>query len=285
MSFASPRTRSEITVLSLLGVALVGCIDDWTGYEISVSVFYLLPVLAAAWFAGWWSGVVVSIFSGFVWYWVEVYSGHEFQHAAIPVWNAFVRLAFFLTNSFFAAQLRTHLELERRLARQDTLTGLMNSRAFFEEAARYFALLRRKAQPVTLVYIDLDDFKLVNDTRGHSEGDKVLCVVAETLTRATRKYDLAARLGGDEFCVMLPDSDHGEAEGFIAKTREMLEKEVMLWSWPVSFSIGAVTFLTLPKTVDEALGAADALMYKVKHSGKNGVLHELWPPEQVGETA
>ncbi len=142
-----------------MGVVLVGFLDDWTGYEISVSVFYLVPVLAAAWYAGWWPGVIVSFASGFTWFWVEVHSGHEYSNAAIPVWNAFVRVGFFLTNSYYAAQLRIHLEQERRLARQDTLTGLLNSRAFLWEAERYLALLRRKAQPATLVYMDLDNFK------------------------------------------------------------------------------------------------------------------------------
>ncbi len=263
---------------------MVGFVDDWTGYEISVSIFYLLPVLAAAWYAGWWPGVAVSLFSGITWYWVDLHSGHEYQHAAIPAWNACVRLGFFLTNSHFASQLHMHLERERRLARRDSLTGLTNGRAFLEEAERFFALLRRKAQPVTLVYIDLDNFKQVNDTHGHSEGDKLLCVVADALVRGTRQYDLAARLGGDEFCVMLPQTDHAEAGLFVAKLRGSLEAEVARRSWPVSFSIGVATFQTLPETVDEALRVADALMYRVKHSGKRGVLHERWPAAQNVET-
>jgi diguanylate cyclase (GGDEF)-like protein len=263
----------------------VGFVDDWTGYEISVSLLYLGPVLAAAWYAGWASCVLVSFSSVFMWHWADVHSGPAYEHAAIVIWNAFMRLGFFLTNGYFAAQFHIHLERERRMARQDALTRLMNSRAFFEEAERFFALLRRKVQPVTLVYIDLDNFKQVNDTRGHSEGDKVLCVVADALTRGTRHYDLVARLGGDEFGVMLPETDFGEAEGYVAKTREMLETAVARRGWPVSFSIGVVTFRILPETVDEALGAADALMYKVKRSGKNGVLHECWPSEWDVEAA
>jgi len=191
-----------------------------------------------------------------------------------------VRLVFFLTNCFFASELRIHLEREKRLARQDTLTGLMNGRAFIEEAERFFSLMRRKGHPVTLIYIDLDNFKEVNDTRGHSEGDRVLCVVADVLKRETRHYDLAARLGGDEFCVMLPQTRPGDADGYVAKTVRILEAEMAIHRWPVTFSVGVVTFQTPPETVDKAVGMVDALMYRVKQTGKHGVLHQLWSPEQ-----
>jgi diguanylate cyclase (GGDEF)-like protein len=283
--FGPIKTRIEVLILSLLGVALVGFVDNWTGYEVSVSVFYLFPVLAAAWYVGLLPSIAVSLFSAFTWYWVEVHSGHAYSHPAIPIWNALVRLGFFLTNCFFASEFHIHLDQVRRLARQDTLTGLMNGRAFLEEAERFFALLRRKAQPVTLIYLDLDNFKGVNDTWGHSEGDKVLCVVADALKRGKRGYDLAARLGGDEFCIMLPETDRTAAKAYVDKLVQRLEAEMAARCWPVTFSVGVVTFQSLPETVDKALGVVDALMYRVKQTGKHGVLQELWTSAQNGTTA
>ncbi len=285
VSFGSLTSRVLIVIMSMLGVVVVGFAEHWTQYGISLSVFYLVPVLAAAWYAGWWPSFWISLFSGVTWYWVDVNSGRSFEYAAIPVWNAFVRLGFFLINGYLATQLHVYLERERRLARQDTLTGLLNGRAFVEEGERFLALARRKRQTFTLVYIDLDNFKLVNDTQGHSEGNKVLCIVAETLLRNTRHYDILARLGGDEFGIMLPDTDHAEAEGYICKVCEVLEKEVSSRRWPVSFSIGVATFREVPDSVDQALNVADALMYRVKRAGKQGVLQGIWPLDMCAAPA
>ena len=285
VAFATVKTRIEVAVLSLLGVVLIGFLDDWTGYEISVSIFYLVPVLAAAWRAGWWPSVLVSFAAAVMWSWSDAQAGYAFGHPAIPVWNAFVRLCFFLTNGYLASQLRSHLEHERRLARQDTLTGVLNGRAFFEETERYMSLARRKGQPFTVVYIDLDNFKQVNDARGHREGDQVLCVVADALEGHARRSDLVARLGGDEFGVMLPEADYEEAAGYVAKARSLLQAGMDRNRWPVTFSIGVVTFREPPVSVDLALNAADELMYRVKRSGKSGVLHEVRPGPAPGDGA
>jgi diguanylate cyclase (GGDEF)-like protein len=277
--FGSLKARAVIVILSMLSVTLVGYINDRTGYEISVSVFYLVPVLATAWYAGWWSAVAVSLLSGLVWFWVELHAGQVSSNALVSVWNVIVRALFLVINGYLAAQLRVYLERERRLARQDMLTGLLNGRAFLEEAERFLSLARRKKQTFSLAYIDLDNFKTVNDTLGHHEGNKVLRVVAGTLRRTTRHYDIVARLGGDEFVVMLPQTDGREAEGYVRKICRILEEEAALRQWPVSFSIGAATFQKLPDSMEEALNAADTLMYRVKRAGKRGVLQEIWPFE------
>ena len=279
MVFGSLRVRVAMLFLSMFSVALVGFIDERTGTELSVSIFYLVPVLAVAWYAGWWPVVVVSALSGIVWCWVEAHSGHAVPSLPVLVWNTFVRLAFFVVNGYLVVQLRVYLERERRRARHDTLTGLLNGYAFLQEAESCLALARRKGKTFTLVYIDLDDFKKVNDTLGHNEGDKVLCAVAETLRRSTRQYDLVARLGGDEFAVMFPETGSEEAEVCVRKIYDVLEERVAFRPWPVSFSVGAATFKELPGSMEVALNAADTLMYRVKRAGKRGVLRKTWPFE------
>lgn len=99
-------------------------------------------------------------------------------------------------------------------ARTDALTGLNNRLAFIEAATIALALCKRHARPVALVYLDLDNFKQVNDARGHAEGDYVLRKCAATMLAQSRITDIAARLGGDEFVIFLPETGREEAFAF-----------------------------------------------------------------------
>ncbi len=284
-TMSSRRFYIEATVLACLGVPLVGLLDYWTGYGLQVFILYLIPVFGAAWYCGSWPGVAVSVLTGIVSLGVDIQLGRSSAYLAVPVWNACMRLWLFLPVAYLAANLRELLERERRLARLDSLTGVFNGRAFGEEAERFIALSKRKAQPMTVVYIDLDDFKKINDTHGHSGGDQILRMVAQTLHACTRPYDLVARLGGDEFCVLLPETDSVEAKGFMVQASKCVEQDAAKNGWEISFSVGVVTFLTAPPTVDVAWGIADKLMYKAKRSGKRQVVYAEWPDENTPEEA
>jgi diguanylate cyclase (GGDEF)-like protein len=279
----SQKAYFEATLLACLGVPLVGVLDYWTGFGLQVSILYLIPVFGAAWYCGFWPGVVVSVLTGVMSLLVDTWLGHvtTILHVdtdfSVSLWNACMRLWLFFPVVYLAASLRMHLDRERRFARLDPLTGIHNGRAFSEEAERFLALAKRKARPITVVFIDLDDFKKVNDAHGHSGGDQLLCAVAQTLLKCTRPYDLVARLGGDEFCVLLPDTGSAAAKGFMAQASDRLEREAVQGHWQVSFSVGVATFRIPPVTVDVALGAADELMYQAKRSGKRRIVYKEWP--------
>jgi diguanylate cyclase (GGDEF)-like protein len=131
---------------------------------------------------------------------------------------------------------------------------------------------RRYNDPFTVIYLDIDNFKTVNDTQGHSEGDRLLRQVASTLTTAVREIDTVARLGGDEFGLLLPESDGDAAVTVATKISAGLKAQVEQ-HWPVTFSIGMVTYLTAPESADEMIRVADKLMYEVKESGKDELRH------------
>jgi diguanylate cyclase (GGDEF)-like protein len=175
-------------------------------------------------------------------------------------------------------KLRLALENEAELARLDPLTRLANRRAFFEllEAERSRTI--RYGRPLTLVYLDLDAFKQVNDSMGHAVGDELLKTVANTLRTSLRASDTVARVGGDEFSLLLPESGLGTAEVVLRKLQSRLLTAMHEQHWPVTFSMGAVTFLRLPESCDEMLHAADQLMYEVKTHGKNGIAVETYRP-------
>ena len=135
---------------------------------------------------------------------------------------------------------------------------------------------RRYDRPFTVIYIDLDDFKMVNDRFGHAMGDKLLRSLAQALHKKIRTTDLVARLGGDEFGILLPETGPEVAELIVRRLQDagftLLEK-----GWPVPFSMGVVTFLKPPASVDEMLIASDTVMYAAKENGKHGISRETFP--------
>jgi diguanylate cyclase (GGDEF)-like protein len=268
-------SRAWIVVLALAGVGLVGLIDYLTGYDIAFSVFYLGPVALAAWYGTRQDGFFISVLSSVVCVMADLSAGHLYTHYMIGIWNGLVHLAFLLISAALLGALRTRFSVERLLASTDGLTGALNSRAFAERLQFSLALSRREGRPVTLAYVDLDDFKRINDLFGHSMGDRVLKIVAKTLMDTTRSTDSVARVGGDEFALLLPNTDLPGAQSVISKLEQSVREKVHSGNSPVTCSIGAVTFSKPPVSVDEALKAADGVMYKVKKQGKNAVAFHI----------
>lgn len=269
--FLAGATFSPLSValLSTMSLLLVGVLDYLTGYEVSFAIFYLIPVTTAAWFAGKYWGLLFAVASSLAWYAAEMAAGYTYSHASIPVWNASVRLVFFLLIASLLTSLRRYLVAEQRMAMTDTLTGLWNLRAFQMQLEHEFALAGRIGSPVTLVYIDLNDFKVVNDTLGHVEGDKVLRATAKKLQHAVREMDTVARLGGDEFALILPSTALSGAQSLIDRLVRSLDGKSRTGK-EAKCSIGAVVFPTPPRTMDEAIAAADEQMYLVKKGSEKG---------------
>lgn len=262
--------------IALALMLFIGYLDLITGYELSFSIFYVLPISLATWRVGSKTGHFLSVLSALTWLVVDISSGHRFSSYLIPFWNTAVRLAFFTVICTLLSQLRYHLAHEEALARKDSLTGIMNSRFFREEAARIVNLAGRNGRPFTICYMDVDNFKSVNDSRGHREGDRLLREIAAVLNRSTRSYDCVARIGGDEFAVLLVESGQDEARRYIDLLRGNLQNLAGQNHWPISFSMGVVTFTATPESVDQAISLADQVMYRVKNSTKNDTIFELW---------
>lgn len=273
-TYWSARSHVQITTIALLITCLVGMLDHVTGFELSFSIIYIAPITFASWYAGKRSGLLVSFFSAVLWLMADLLSGHTYSFRIIPAWNALVRLGFFILVTILLARMRTTLNREQEMADTDGLTGLLNGRAFRENVSQLLDFCRRINRPITLAYLDLDNFKQVNDSFGHTEGDLVLRVIGTVLPQSLRSTDIIGRLGGDEFAVVLPDTNMDQARTVIEKTHLQLMKEIGLHNWPIGFSIGVITFPIPPKKADEAIRFADNLMYRVKKAGKNNILFE-----------
>jgi len=282
------QPRGVLIAIALVMIGSLGVLDHLTGYEISFSIFYLIPIFLVSWYTPRPVGLSIAALAACVWMAVDLSAGHLYSSRFIPPWNALVRFGFFVIIVFLLTHLKTVLERETELARIDPLTGVLNSRAFRELLRRDLELANRHQTPSSLLYLDVDDFKRVNDTLGHEAGDEVLRSIARGLVETVRHSDLVGRLGGDEFVVFLPLADYSSAETVIQKLQAGLSQVRLPDGRPVAVSVGAISFTGMPASIDEAIAVADELMYQVKNGGKNDVCHLHWPirdlPGNAGET-
>lgn len=163
----------------------------------------------------------------------------------------------------------------RQLANFDMVTGMMSRRAFLTHYSSVFHAIARNQSSLTFIYIDIDNFKQINDRYGHAAGDEVLKSFSEILNLCKRKSDLAGRIGGEEFALALPDTNQQGAIKFAEKIRKIASKdsvELQNHSINYSVSIGLATYSRNQQTTaPELMALADKALYDAKSQGKNCV--------------
>lgn len=264
-----------VLILSILLVLILGITDYISGYEMSFSIFYLIPISIAVFLTDFKFGLIISILSTISWHLADIYSGHIYLNILIPFWNSIVRFGYFILHSFLFSQFIKSYEKTKINSLSDSLTGTINTRFFYELFNRELKKAKRTNLAFTLVYIDLDNFKSINDTYGHQYGDSLLKLVSSLIIKNIRPSDIFARLGGDEFALLLPETDHYSFDLVIKRIRAIIETELKKNNFPVTLSIGAITFKIFNSTIDEMIKQADELMYNVKRKGKNNIEHYL----------
>jgi diguanylate cyclase (GGDEF)-like protein len=271
----APTIRILITFGVLGAVAGIGFLDRVTGTEISFSVFYLLPVSLAFWLAGLWPGIATAAAGVAAWLLADLNGGQTYSHPLVPYGNALMRGMIFLAVGLLLVRLKSALRRESHLATRDALTGIGNWRHFEAVAGRELGRARRSGGPLSLAYIDLDNFKSVNDSLGHQAGDALLVSTASALQESVRAVDCVARLGGDEFVVLMPDTGQEGSRAVLQRMRSIVGERLRQGGWPSTLSIGLVTFLSPPASIDETIKAADDLMYEAKRGGKDAVAEKV----------
>lgn len=258
--------------------------DVLWGSEFSILLFYLIPIAWTAWLAGRGPALSIAVATTFARFGREVV-GHWRDDTSLQqlIWSVSTELVFFLVFTVMTLKLQQLLEDERKLARSDPLTQLLNARAFREMVSAERERLVRYGRTMSLVYLDLDNFKSVNDKLGHHTGDLLLKAIAAVLKGNTRQVDVASRLGGDEFALLLPETDEDGATIVLNRLRDKIKESMDAKGWPVTGSIGCVTFHTAPDSMDRMLQEADAAMYRSKKSGKNKIDLVVWDERLTGE--
>lgn len=269
------QNKSFIIVIGYIIIGVLGIIDTLTGKELDFSLFYVIPILIVIWHTGLGPGIALSLISALVWLLSDVLSGNV-TLLSIYAWNTLIRLGFFLTIAFLLSRLLTVLKHEREIAHTDYLTGALNSRFFYNVLQMEINRSQRYKHPFTIAYIDLDNLKTVNYEFGYATGDKVLCFVVNQIKNSLRKVDVIARLGGDEFALLMPETNQKSAQVVLSKLQHNILAGMQKNNWPVTLSIGVLTYFDTPPTANEAIKKVDDLMYSVKKSSKNNIKYATY---------
>ena len=264
------RLRLAAWCVGAIAVAALGLLRTATDAEYIFASAAILPVAAISWISGQRDGLALSLLAAVMWTSADLLSQRQFSMAWIPFVNG---LTHFFTNayiSYLTARVSALLEREKELASHDPLTGLFNRRAFYAAGEAEASRSQRYGKPLAVAFLDLDDFKRLNDSRGHEAGDLALKKVAACLQGSLRTNDHVARLGGDEFALLLPEASYDatiETGHKIGAAADAALKEFS----PVTLSIGIAWFERAERDFPAMLDAADALMYEIKQEGKRGV--------------
>lgn len=188
-----------------------------------------------------------------------------------PVIAALLSFLFAWTNALS----RANIDYAHYHAETDSLTKLLNRHGFEQRLQSEAHRGSRRFSPLTVVFMDCDHFKRLNDTHGHHTGDRLLIAAGSVMQSSIRDFDFAARLGGDEFTLLLPSTDLSDARIVLDRLQYRLDALAAVNQWDVTWSIGAVTFLS-PASSQKMLQVADELMYEVKHTGKGRIAIREW---------
>ncbi len=216
-------------------------------------------------------------------FFVAPYSGTELVDAVMGM-----GLLGFLFHVYRARSMSVYHRLQdskerlRAMASTDVLTGLLNARAYYERCDQFLLATRRRRSPFSVLFIDLDHFKAINDRHGHAVGDAVLQCVGRLVAQGIRQSDLAGRIGGEEFSVLLPDTDAQGALVLAEALRRAIEAaqpEANGSRLYISASIGVALGGMAEQTIQDIQHQADLAMYEAKAAGRNRIT--LFQPPQV----
>ena len=273
--FCFSYKKTVVYILSFLVCVILTGLRSFVDPRISLLIFHFIPVIFATWCISMGAGVFFSFLSIAAWLTGDYFRFGSLYQGLVQMINEAFTLAGFFFMVFILSKLRGVLERERELASRDSLTGIYNRRAFYDIAGSEIIRAERFTHPLSVAYIDLDNFKTVNDLMGHAAGDDLLCSVTDTISSNVRSIDIIARLGGDEFVVLFPETGSATAVAASEKIEKKLNDDMFQNNWPVTFSIGLVTFERPPDSVNELIQRSDALMYSAKQSGKNMIKTEI----------
>jgi diguanylate cyclase (GGDEF)-like protein len=236
-----------------------------------LGVLYVIPVLLVTWTDGLAWGIVFGIASIAL---RETVAWDQMPVSTQLQWRIANAAAYVLVVAVAMAGLQKLRRSQAQLAQlvtQDVLTNVLNARAFAERVGQELERNRRYPRPLALIYMDLDNFKVINDTHGHQTGDAVLRLVADAMRTSVRTSDVVGRLGGDEFGVLMPETDAPLADA-AAKRLVVSLRNVFKGTPSVTASIGVVSCAATDASTDDLLRRADQAMYDAKKAGKDRVV-------------
>jgi diguanylate cyclase (GGDEF)-like protein len=260
-------TRRHPLLTALLVTVLVVPLDYVSGTDLRLFPLYFIPLSLVAGSHSTRQALATAVALAGVW----AASNYNPANPTVYVGNIASQLAAFVVVALLVNSHKSRADVQQQLASTDPLTGLLNSRAFFAAANRELAVQRRKLYPLTMAYLDVDDFKQINTTLGHMGADGVLRDTAQAMRRSLRQTDLIGRVGGDEFAILLPDTAAEPAFATLERLRLAVLHINEGRNTKITVSLGAVVFEQAAESVNTMLEVSDRLMYEVKGKSKDRV--------------
>ena len=270
-----PASPTVVRALRLAGYVLLTLLVYWanvlTPPTARLGILYIIPVLLVTWTEGLVWGIVFGVASIGL---RELVAFDQMPAETSLAWRIGNGAAYVAVVAVAMAGLQRLRRSQAQLARlviQDQLTNVLNARAFADRLGQELDRNRRYPRPLALMYMDLDNFKIINDTHGHQTGDAVLRLVADAMRTSVRQADVVGRLGGDEFAVLMPETDAALADA-AAKRLVAGLRDVFKGTPSVTASIGVVSCTATEANTDDLLRRADQAMYDAKRMGKDRVV-------------
>ena len=252
--FLERSSPTFLVVFSLALLVAIGCVDSLTGPEISLATFYLLPISIVTWGVSKRVGYYFCMLSIGAWLFADFEFRDTFSHWLIPYWNALVRLASFLIITSVLAKLRERLTHETDLAKKDFLTGLPNSRSFFELVEAAARRSQDRNRPLTLAYVKVDGLNWINERCGPVVGDQLLCIIARVIEENAPESECVARVAGSVFALLLPSSDRDAVNTVLTRLQQALDREIHgKYDRPMTFRISAKTYSKVPENPQQLI--------------------------------
>jgi len=236
--------------------------------DIALLLPYVLAIYLGTFLIGNRSGLFFSAIA--IIFWLVSNSGMLRNMSGVFLVDLAIKSVFIMSLYFIVRYSRKLYADVKDLSLQDELTGLNNRRGFLTLAQYEIRRMERTGDRFSLLYLDIDNFKEINDTRGHREGDKVLSELGSIVMKTTRSVDIAARMGGDEFCILLPGADDGDMRDISARIVRDFAELCSQSSWHATLSVGSVT-TTAEYDLEAVIREGDRLMYAAKRGGKNSI--------------
>lgn len=261
-----------IAIPSLIGLMVA---DRFLGECNSIQITYMLPIIMLSGYVTRVQSIIIGIIVAAFWGGLRL-DFVESSFNSLTIFSVVVGASVIII-LFIVIHVKEKLESESKNADTDELTGISNRRYFNEILGVEFARGQRLFQAFTVAYIDLDNFKMLNDKQGHGEGDIALKIIANILSDNSRNHDISARIGGDEFVMFMPGFSGQEVKPRFTDIHNKLNLVVEQHQWPISFSIGVVTFNKLPGSLEEISKITDETMYQVKKTTKSAIKFSQYP--------
>lgn len=280
MSFLANRTGFKIspkiigeTAAFLLGFALTAVIamfDYLAGSQVLLNPLYIFPIALVAFFSGLWLHIAVIMALSLAAQ-LTLFISYPISNIAI-VLNESVSVLAATLMALTAGKARTEMLALERLATTDKLTGLANRDSFLDSLTRLVESQRRQGGYFCLAILDLDGFKLVNDSKGHRNGDIALLMVADILQQYQRSGDCLARLGGDEFALLLTSTNDADCLALCRLVCDEIGVRLRNADFAVTASVGCGFFQNPPATIIDAVESVDTAVYEAKERGRGRVV-------------